>query len=45
MNGELSYRHRNMLKSMSRVEALSWLAGDHPHGCNAGIYNGENGKT
>ena len=33
---ELSCRHRNVLKSMMKVKALSRLAGDDPHGCNVG---------
>ena len=28
-----------MLKPMTKVKALSRLAGGNPHGCNVGIYN------
>ena len=36
INGELFFRHRNVLKSMGQVKVLNWLAGDEPHGCNVG---------
>ena len=34
---KLLCRHRNVLKSMEKVKALSWLAVGNPHGCNVGI--------
>ena len=37
VNLKLLYRHRNVLKSMEKVKALSRLAGGNPHGCNVGI--------
>ena len=38
VNGKLSCRHRNVLKSTRKVKALSRLAGGNPRGCNVGIY-------
>ena len=34
---KLLCRHRNVLKSMEKVKALSRLAGGNPRGCNVGI--------
>jgi len=36
--GQLWFRHRNVLKSMKKVKALSRLAGGNPHGCNVGKF-------
>ena len=41
MKRELSCRHRNVLKSMEKVRAISRLAGGNPHGCNVGIFLNE----
>ena len=35
----ISCRHRNVLKSMGKVKAISRLAGGNPRGCNVGIYD------
>ena len=45
VNGKLSCRHRNVLKSMRKVKALSWLAGGKPRGCNVGIYLEDDGAV
>ena len=41
MKQKLLFRHRNVLKSMKKVEALSRLAGGNPRGCNVGFYRDE----